>query len=49
MVKITCKICGKEYDDTRYDMLIRKGITNVSKRLCCDKCVEEAYKKEKII
>ena len=45
MTIITCKICGREWDDKRYDILRKNGI-NKSKRTCCDECIEEVFKRD---
>ena len=44
MVIIICRICGRKWNDKRYDMLRKKGVK--SKRTCCDECVEEIFKKD---
>ena len=48
MVKIICRICGKSWKDKRYENLMKRGI-DVGLRTCCDKCVEEVFKKEKLL
>jgi hypothetical protein len=47
MVKIICRICGKKWNDKRYDMLMKKRIITAL-RVCCDECVEKIFKEKKL-
>ena len=45
MVIIICRICGRKWNDKRYDILRKKEIDK-SKRTCCDECVDKIFKKD---
>ena len=48
VIIINCRICGREWVDERYEKLLKRGI-DVGLRTCCNECVEEVFKRDKLL